>query len=245
MWCGETDGIINVFSISESGVSDHNPLSHFPPSTPSRGLYVAKLYATSQHVYSYVAPSCVLYQWNCEKKIIENKLDCSKLIPCSESLKSIQIDEHLSPGKCQISSLAVLNNELYIGTTWGCLIIVEKLMLRPITVFRPFEEDVSTKNIQKFSNFNEIFFFIQQLLSIIPLPSISECDPPLIVTIGRSYRSLIDRYTDVKLVLNATTPNTSTSHGAIAEKHAKEFLQRSRGNNMHALLWRADHWAQF
>lgn len=141
MWCGENYGTINVFSISESGASDHNPLTHFL--TPSKEFYVAKLHATSQYVYSYVAPSCVLYQWNVDTKVIENKLDCSKLIPCSESLKSIQIDEHLSPGKCQISALAVLNNELYVGTTWGCLIIVERMMLRPITVFRPFEEDVS------------------------------------------------------------------------------------------------------
>jgi hypothetical protein len=142
MWCGENEGIINVFSISESGVSDHNPLSHFPSSTATKSFYVSKLLSTSQHVYSYVATSCVLYQWSCAQKVIENKLDCSKLIPCSESLKSIQIDEHLSPGKCQISALAVLNNELYVGTTWGCLIIVEKNLLRPITVFRPFEEDV-------------------------------------------------------------------------------------------------------
>lgn len=142
MWCGENDGVINVFSIRESGVSDHNPLTHFQPKAPSKGLYVAKLYANGGHIYSYVAPSCILYQWNCDQKVIENKLDCSKLIPCSESLKSIQIDEHLSPGKCQISALAILNNELYIGTTWGCLIIVEKNHLRPITVFRPFEEDV-------------------------------------------------------------------------------------------------------
>ncbi|CRK89702.1 CLUMA_CG003464, isoform A [Clunio marinus] len=223
IWCGETDGVVNVFCVNESGVSDHHPLTHFEASLPSKGLYVAKLYATTQHVFSYVAPSCILYQWNSREKVIENKLDCSKLIPCSESLKSIQIDEHLSPGKCQISSLAVLRNELYIGTTWGCLIIVEKHSLRPITVFRPFEED---------------------LLTIIPLPMISESDPPLIVTIGKSYRSLIDRYTDVKTV-NVTTPNISASNSTIADKHAKEFLQRSRSNNMHALLWRADHWTQF
>lgn len=143
IWCGENEGVLNVFSVNDAGVSDHHPLSHFEAMTPSRGLYVAKLYASNQHVFSYVAPSCILYQWNSQSKVIENKLDCSKLIPCSESLKSIQIDEHLSPGKCQISSLAVLRNELYIGTTWGCLIIVEKSTLRPITVFRPFEEDVS------------------------------------------------------------------------------------------------------
>lgn len=69
-------------------------------------------------------------------------------------------------------------------------------------------------------------------------------DAPLIVTIGRSYRSLIDRYTDVKTT-NVTTPNASTTNASIADKHAKEFLQRSRSNHMHALLWRADHWTQF
>lgn len=153
MWCGENDGTVNVFSIRESGVSDHNPLTHFQPNVPSKGLYVAKLYANENHIYSYVAPSCILYQWNCDQKIIENKLDCSKLIPCSESLKSIQIDEHLSPGKCQISALSILNNELYIGTTWGCLIIVEKNHLRPITVFRPFEEDVRIYYLNYFQLF--------------------------------------------------------------------------------------------
>lgn len=119
-------------------------MNHFEAKLNTKGHHVDKLLASDEHqVFSYVAPNCTLYQWNSITKIIENKLDCSKLIPCSESLKSIQIDEHLSPGKCQISSLAVLNSELYIGTTWGCLIVVEKTSLRPITVFRPFEEDVS------------------------------------------------------------------------------------------------------
>ncbi len=155
LWCGENEGIINVFSINDSGVSDHTTLSHFQGSLPSRGLYVQKLYAAFNYVYSYVAPSCILYIWNCAKKEIENRLDCSKLIPCSESLKSIAIDEHLSPGKCQISALAVLNNELYIGTTWGCLIIVDRTSLRPITVFRPFEESVS---YLKMISFPELIF---------------------------------------------------------------------------------------
>lgn len=133
-----------MFKCNESGPEDQQSLSHFETKLSTKGHHVDKLLASDdKQVFSYVAPSCTLYQWNATEKAVENKLDCSKLIPCSESLKSIQIDEHLSPGKCQISSLAVLNNELYIGTTWGCLIIVEKSTLRPITVFRPFEEDVS------------------------------------------------------------------------------------------------------
>ena len=32
--------------------------------------------------------------------------------------------------------------KLYIGTSWGCLIITEADTLRPITVFRPFCDEV-------------------------------------------------------------------------------------------------------
>jgi len=50
---------------------------------------------------------CIVYQWDVVTRKIMNKLDCSKLIPCSESLKSISIEERLSPGKCQV--LYILN----------------------------------------------------------------------------------------------------------------------------------------
>lgn len=54
--------------------------------------YLNKLFVTG----------CVVYQWDPATHSILNKLDCSKLVPCSESLKSISIEEHLSPGKCQV-----------------------------------------------------------------------------------------------------------------------------------------------
>lgn len=52
--------------------------------------------------YNYKCAGCVVYQWDVLTRKIMNKLDCSKLIPCSESLKSISIEERLSPGKCQV-----------------------------------------------------------------------------------------------------------------------------------------------
>lgn len=42
----------------------------------------------------------------------------------------------------QITAMCALNSSLYIGTSWGCLIIVECDTLTPVTVFRPFEEEV-------------------------------------------------------------------------------------------------------
>lgn len=217
LWCGETDGAMNVFSLKDSVVSGHYPLSHFQSAIPSRGLNVALLYAADNYVFSYIAPGCILYQWNTKTRQIENRLDCSKLVPCSESLKSISIEEHLSPGKCQVSAMAVLNNELYIGTTWGCIIIAEKHTLRPITIFRSFEDEVRC---------------------IIPLPALPTSPAPLVVTIGRGYRSLIDRYTDITTGQVATTPTSSVS----TDRRIKESFMKDRSNNMHALIWTADHW---
>lgn len=168
-------------------------------------------------MYSYVSPGCILYQWNAVTKTIENRLDCSKLVPCSESLKSISIEEHLSPGKCQVSSLCVFENDLYIGTTWGCIIIAEKETLRPITVFRPFQDEVR---------------------AIIPLPRMCNTNTPLIATIGRGYRSLIDRYTDV-ITTHATTPLGNEKRSILSS--AREST-KDRSNHMHCIIWKADHW---
>uniref|UniRef100_A0A182VV89 non-specific serine/threonine protein kinase n=1 Tax=Anopheles minimus TaxID=112268 RepID=A0A182VV89_9DIPT len=234
LWCGERDDAISVFSLRNSHVSGQHHLTHFPAPLPVRGLSVALLYASGDDfVYSYLSPSYILYQWRSSSKRVENKLDCSKLVPCSESLKSIAIDERLSPGKCQISALAVLGNELYVGTTWGCIIVVERGNLRPTTVFRPYEEDVRC------------------IIPVVPVApgydtSSGNYTTPLIITIGRGYRSLIERYTDVTVTATggtasagrqiATTPTTQ-------DKRLKEALLRDRSNHMHALIWSAEHWA--
>ena len=52
------------------------------------------------------------------------------------------IDEHFSPGRCQVVSMAIHEQKLYVGTSWGCLIITEAETMRPITVFRPYSDEV-------------------------------------------------------------------------------------------------------
>lgn len=43
-----------------------------------------------------------MYHWDAKEQKVVNRLDCSKLVPCSESLQSISIEEHLSPSHCQV-----------------------------------------------------------------------------------------------------------------------------------------------
>lgn len=142
LWCGEIAGKINVFPVNESGVCGHQALCHSEEPNLIEDVKVARLCSNDTHVFSCLYPGCMVYQWGTSSKCIENKLDCSKLLPCSESLQSIAIDERVSLIKCQISALAAHNTELYIGTTWGCLIVAELQTLRPISVFRPYENEV-------------------------------------------------------------------------------------------------------
>ncbi|XP_058127857.1 leucine-rich repeat serine/threonine-protein kinase 1 [Anopheles ziemanni] len=226
LWCGERDDAISVFSLRHSHVSGQHHLTHFPAPVPVRGLSVALLYASADdYVFSYLAPSYILYQWRSSSKRVENKLDCTKLVPCSESLKSMPIDERLSPGKSQISALAVLGNELYIGTAWGCIIVVERGSLRPTTVFRPFEEDVRC------------------IVPVVPaITGGGGITAPLVVTIGRGYRSLIERYTDATTSGTASMRQLATTPTS-QDKRLKESLLRDRSNHIHALIWSAEHWA--
>lgn len=78
-------------------------LSHFELANDT---FVSLLDTSDNYVYSYVSPGSTLYQWNTQTKSIKNRLDCSKLVPCSESLWSISIEENLSPGKCQVNTFS-------------------------------------------------------------------------------------------------------------------------------------------
>ena len=140
----------------------------------AKNLFATYLLSAENSILSYTHPGCVVYQWDVESKQMVNKLDMSKLVPCSESLKSISIEENLTQEKCQITAFETYMNHLYIGTTWGCIAVAECNSLRPVTVFRPFEGKVC------------------QIISV----RSPDRKKLLLATVGQGYRSLIARYTD-------------------------------------------------
>ena len=158
-----------VFSLTDSVVTNQDIVTH--PLLHMTEVRQVAATEDNQLVFTYLHPGCVIYQWSVETKTIINKLDCSKLIPCSESLVTINIDDGFSPGRCQVSSLSVSSDLVYIGTCWGCLVVVEASSLAPITIFRPYNAE------------------IQSLVSFSPTQA-SRC----IVSLGRGYRNLIQRY---------------------------------------------------
>lgn len=97
---GESQGRISIYTMRDHVVAGHEVVNHYQPVIEC--VNVLNMVAGGGSVWSYVYPGCIVYQWDQESRTIINKLDCSKLVPCSESLKSIAIEEHLSPGKCQV-----------------------------------------------------------------------------------------------------------------------------------------------
>ena len=161
---------------------------------------------------------------------MQAKLDCSKLVPSSESLRTIAgIDEHFSSGRCQISSMTVQRGRLYAGTSWGCLVVADAATMRPVSVFRPYSEEIQ---------------------AIVPLTGISgggnasakakkskkkgeDEEDLLLVTLGKGYRSLIGRFVSAALGGGAKGRSGDEDEDEGAGEAARI---------MTALLWRPDDW---
>ncbi|KMQ95071.1 leucine-rich repeat serine threonine-protein kinase 1-like protein [Lasius niger] len=182
LWAGQSFGRISVYTLKDGNLVDTVQLSHSTGTASDatmKNLFATYLTgsAAESFVFSYTYPGCVVYQWDVDGRQIVNKLDMSKLVPCSESLKSISIEENLTTDKCQVTALEASSGQLYIGTTWGCIVVAECGTLRPVTVFRPFEGKVC---------------------QIVSLKS-ADKKKTVLATVGQGYRSLIARYTDFPL----------------------------------------------
>lgn len=103
LWCGESQGRVSIYTLKDHVVVGKEIVNHYQPVIEN--VDVMNLISEGNTVWSYVYPGCVVYQWDQKTRSIVNKLDCSKLVPCSESLKSIAIEEHLSPTNCQVSTV--------------------------------------------------------------------------------------------------------------------------------------------
>lgn len=118
--------------------------------------------------------------------------------------------------------MAVMKDELYIGTTWGCFIVAESASLRPVTVFRPHEFEI--KAILPFETPDQSVPVPQSS----PPPTESEFEvvkdvPQMtryVITIGKGFRNLVSRYVQV----------------------SRERRSFTLPNDYYAVLWKSGHW---
>lgn len=200
IWYGHSEGLVTIQKFAMSGDEmERRMVSHYPTDSKTSimdRMDVFIIISSSSFCWTYLFPGSVIYHWCVEKKEILNKLDCSKLIPCSESLMSISIEDQLSPSKCQVSMLYALKDELFVGTNGGCLIIAESSTLRPVTVFRPHEQELKILHAYEFCDINVTEKNGRSNCSSQKNP-LSPKRERFLVTIGKGYRSLSSRYVQI------------------------------------------------
>ena len=269
--CGESHGAIAIFTLTGSSgvVTSQEIINHNDPVIENvEVLHIisstsimspvksgdtstcdnktnTKSTIDQKFVWSFVYPGYYVYQWDADRRVVKSRLDCSKLVPCSESLKTIAIDEHFSPGRCQIASMIIQDDKLYIGTSWGCLIVAEAVNMRPITVFRPFSEEIQAIVAIKVPS------TVEQTATPQKKSTGSSSEPELskpginslIVTIGKGYRSLIGRYVNTDK-LNFSGKHETESYKAVNKLGEERDYEDSYNNasTMYAMLWKPDDW---
>ena len=221
IWCGLSHGVISVFTLKDGVVTGQQVINHNDPVIEN--VEVLQVVTTNDYAWTFLYPGFHVYQWS--DKCIKNRLDCSKLVPCSESLKTIAIDEHFSPGRCQVVSMTIHQQKLYIGTSWGCLIITEAETMRPITVFRPYSDEV-----QAIVPVQNCFDKKQKKpAETTNAAAGDDNNKTYIVTLGKGYRGLIERY-----VTSMNNVDAATVGADEEDEHDSSMI--------YAMLWRPDDW---
>lgn len=142
---------------------------------PSQPTEVTSIVSSKDLLWT--SAGCTVHLWSIKEKCVARKLDCWKLVPCSESLESINIENYYEQARSSVvSSMVYLRNQLFVGTSHGCFMVVEADLLKPMIVFRPYESNITILVPKIFKSNGE-----------------SE-DAGYLVTIGSGYRDLMKRY---------------------------------------------------
>ncbi|KAL3877512.1 hypothetical protein ACJMK2_035210 [Sinanodonta woodiana] len=136
---GQRQGQISVCSLSAPN-QELSVLNHYNPPNNSVACKFIVTATDSGHqvdkfVWTYNYPGSIVYKWNVDSMKIQEKLDCSKLIPATESYQ-IQSTRKFEAKHYQVTALTVVDKHLYISTTWGCIIVADSQSLEPYSVFR-------------------------------------------------------------------------------------------------------------
>ena len=119
-----------------------------------------------------------------------------------------------SASRAQVNSLVAVDKELYIGTSWGCILVCNNLSLMVYTVIRSHEESV------------------KHLLPLTTAPATmqqsSGKQKALMISCGRGYRSL-------------GAGLYSNSRGYPSRRSGKTGASLAKNESV-MLVWLADHW---
>ncbi|XP_063446430.1 leucine-rich repeat serine/threonine-protein kinase 1-like isoform X1 [Mytilus trossulus] len=216
LWLGQSYGKILVIDLETNGEQYLETSNVGIPTIQCQFLEVSSKLDNS--VWAYIYPGTVIYKWNAETLMIDGKFD-SHVVPNSEAS---HVSTHVYEARnYQITSMKVIDKYLYMGTTWGCLIVAdaENLQVGPYTVFR--------------CHGSEDFRII------LPLHDAEEEDSvPGIITIGTGFRDIVKQASG----FDTRHTNSDSSDNVFEDESPKRSAMK---NHTHILSWYAKNWEYF
>ncbi|CAG2250388.1 unnamed protein product [Mytilus edulis] len=216
LWLGQSYGKILVIDLETNSEQYLETSNVGIPTIQCQFLEVSSKIDNS--VWAYIYPGTVIYKWNAETLMIDGKFD-SHVVPNSEAS---HVSTHVYEARnYQITSMKVIDKYLYMGTTWGCLIVAdaENLQVGPYTVFR--------------CHGSEDFRII------LPLHDAEEEDSvPGIITIGTGFRDIVKQASGY----DTRHTNSDSSDNVFEDESPKRSAMK---NYTHILSWYAKNWEYF
>ncbi|CAD5207709.1 unnamed protein product [Bursaphelenchus okinawaensis] len=156
-----------------------------------------------------------VFQW--QNGTVKKTLDCTRILPVSESLSSMFESDDISTKKCKVTAIELKSGtnmeHLLVGTQNGVLIVMEAESLAPLTSFRTFEWAVET--------------ILAPITAWYPREEVQKHDEQhFFVTIGKKYRNLVKRL----------APNVTETVMELAERDEQDE------NVNFAIVWQGDSW---
>ncbi|XP_041363499.1 leucine-rich repeat serine/threonine-protein kinase 1-like [Gigantopelta aegis] len=236
MWIGGTGGIITVWDFERQCLDNtklvHSESSDLTKRCDCKFLLAANLPGSEDMLlWSYVYPGKIVYRWDVNARCVMERLDCSDIVTTTNS--PVVVSSKRGDVGYQVTCLNVLGIYLYIGTTWGNVIIADAVTMKPLNVFK--------------SHCAKEFYvkYILPLHSEQPLECFDVDEnittSPGIVTIGRGFVDMIGGA--------QTTDRESDSVSDISDLESKpKALSATREqalNNNFLISWSASDWQYY
>ncbi|KAL4240953.1 hypothetical protein ACF0H5_001736 [Mactra antiquata] len=198
--------------------------------------------------WTYNYPGSKVYRWDTDSNQVEAVLDCSNKIP---AVDSSHIRKHkFEANLYQVTSLAVIDSYLYVGTTWGCIIVANAYSMEPYSVFRCHgDEEFYCKAVLPLGAMKSGIKQPHDDSQIVHKDHRSSDSRDIngghsgIVTIGRGYCDVIKYVTESnKYMLNRRDSFDEWSDTPMSESTSVQDTYRS---HTHLLSWEPNNWEHY
>uniref|UniRef100_A0A0N4ZX28 non-specific serine/threonine protein kinase n=1 Tax=Parastrongyloides trichosuri TaxID=131310 RepID=A0A0N4ZX28_PARTI len=231
IWSGHDLGTIYCHNLNDSYQFTYSSsLNHTPNNVGAIQRLYSSSISESSIVWSGGETQAIVFLW--EDRKIKKHVDCKKIIPSSESLSSMDLEwnKDVKITSMALMEQKFNNTQLFVGTNKGVLIIFDGFRLSPLYAMRPYIEEISVIQILSTPQLNRILAsgknsmdgisssnstfsmdvnVIRHSTNSLENESISKMnnydsipESNCVITVGKGYRPLIERFVGVKKLIN-------------------------------------------